>query len=157
MIDLSKVYDLITQAFHMSDDEFHWGKNAVIQGSLENLPAPDKIKGFSDGDYFALVDASTITPVKIGSGVLFQPHYHYSVILCHVGKVGDITKLREDMVNKFSEGWYTFWNSQGNWKEDTDSIFTKVDEIESEFGIIAVQFVGTISQITTKGRGKIYG
>ena len=74
-----------------------------------------------------------------------------------MGKVGDITKIREDMINKFSEGWYTFWQGQGNWKEDTDSIFTKVDEIESEFDIIAVNFVGTISQITTKGRGSIYG
>lgn len=157
MIDLAKVYDLITQAFHESDSEFEWGKNAVIQGTLENLPAPDKIKDFADGDYFALVDASTITPEKVGNSALFKPHYHYSIYLCHKGKVGDITKLRNDMVNKFSEGWFTFWRRQGNWKEDTDEIYTKVDEIESEFNIIAVQFVGTISQITKRGRGNMYG
>jgi hypothetical protein len=157
MIDLAKVYDLITQAFHMSDNEFHWGDNAVIQGSLENLPAPSKIAEFNDGDYFALVDASTVTPEKIGNSALFNAHYHYSMYLCHKGKVGNITKLRTDIANKFSEGWFTFWQEQGNWKEDNDNIFLKVDELESEFDIIAVQFVGTISQITTKGKGSMYG
>jgi len=152
MIDLAKVYDLITQAFHTTNDFFHWGDNAIIQGSLENLPAPNKIAGFGDGDYFALVDYSTITPEKTGNATLFNVYYHYSICLCHVGKVGDITKIREDMINKFSEGWFTFWQEQGNWKEDNEQIFTKVDEIESEFSILAVQFVGTISQITTRGR-----
>ena len=157
MIDLAKVYDLITQAFHTSNDFFHWGDNAVIQGSLEHLPAPSKIAEFNDGDYFALVDASTVTPEKAGNSALFNAHYYYSIVLCHVGKVGDITQLRTDIANKFGEGWFTFWQEQGNWKEDNDNIFLKVDEIESEFDIIAVSFVGTISHITTKGRQRLHG
>ena len=60
------------------------------------------------------------------------------------------------MVNKFSEGWFTFWKEQGNFKEDIEQIFLNVDEIETEFDIIAVQLVGTISHITTKGRQRLY-
>lgn len=152
MINLTEVYDLISQAFHETQDYFKWGDNAVIQGSLKNLPSiKDKVKSFSVGDYFALIDVSSITPEDAGSGGLFQPHYSYSVILCHVGKVGDITKLRNDMVNKFAEGWYKFWSNQYPYKENTDNIFDKVDEIEADFDLLCCQFDGTISHITRRG------
>jgi len=152
MIELQKVYDLIGQAFHYSHDTFHWGNNAIIQGSLKNIPASNTIDQFNDGDYFACVDVSTVIPNEAGHPGLVSPDYAYEITLCHKGKIGDITKLRNDMIDKFAEGWWTFWQSQGNWQETVPQIFTHVDELEESVDIIAVQFVGTISHITQRGR-----
>jgi len=157
MIDLEKIYSLIAQAFHKTQDYFKWGDNAIVQGALEDLPAPKVVsKQFSTGDYFAVVSLGPIRPERAGNQELFQPHYTYLITLCHKGKSGDITKIRNDMINKFAEGWYTFWQAVPGYIEDTENIEQAVTELESNLDLIAVQFSGTISHITTRG-GSLHG
>ena len=151
MIDLEKIYGLISQAFQQSQAVFHWGDHAVIRGSLETLPKPERLNEFEDGDYFALVDINTIVPERSGHIELIEPVYHYAIILCRKGRVDDITALRSEMVNKFAEGWHTFWMKNAQWTEDIVNIYPQVTELESNIDIIACQFVGTISQISEKG------
>lgn len=151
MIDLEEIYSLISQAFHESYETFHWGDNALIKGSLETLPRPERFDDFSDGDYFALISVDTIVPERAGNYELSVPSYHYSLVLCRRGRVDDITALRNLIVNKFAEGWYRFWMKNPQWTEDLINIYPQVTELESNLDVIACQFVGTVSQITDKG------
>jgi hypothetical protein len=157
MIDLTKIYDLMVQAFHKTQDYFKWGDNAIIQGELGNLPAPDEISSkFQDGDYFAIVSLVTVQPdEETGNISLVKPGYKYSIALCHKGKVGDITKLRNDMINMFADGWYSFWSGR-RYRLQIENILLSVPDIERDLDIVAVQFIGTISHITAK-RGDIHG
>jgi hypothetical protein len=151
MIDLEKIYDLITRAFQESQETFHWGDNAIIRGSLETLPKPERLDEFGDGDYFALVDINTIVPERAGNIELIAPVYHYAIILCRKGRVDDITRQRQQILNRFMEGWHNFWMKRPNWTEDTFNIYPQINELESIAEILACQIVGTISQITRKG------
>lgn len=151
MIDLEKIYDLISQAFHGSQDTFHWGDNAIIRGSLETLPKPERLDEFSDGDYFALVDINLVTPERAGNIELVAPNYHYAIILCRKGREGDITGLRSKIINKFMEGWDNFWLKNPRFTEDIPNIYPQITELESSLNVLACQIVGTISQITSKG------
>lgn len=151
MIDLGKVYDLITQAFSESQSVFHWGDNAIIRGSLETLPKPERLDEFSAGDYFALVDIDSIVPEVTGNVELSAPVYHYSITLCRKGRVDDITKTRNDMVNEFMRGWADFWLQRPDWDDEVINIVPALVELESQVDVIAVQFVGTVSQITSRG------
>lgn len=151
MINLQEVYDMITSAFHETDDEFHWGDNAIIQGSIENYPQPDDIKCLSDAAYFALVDIESITPEEMDSPGLHKPNYHYSIILCHKAKTGDLTQIRNDIMTKFTAGWHKYWKGMGQWNCFVENIFPRQNDIETAYDCIAVQITGTISNITTKG------
>lgn len=159
MIDLKKIYSFIAQSFHKSHEYFKWGENAIVQGALEDLPAPKVVsEQFSDGDYFAVVSLGSIRSERAGNKELFQPHYSYLITLCHKGKVGDITKIRNDMINEFAAGWGEFWNGLPRYIQDIEDIATSVPNLESEIDIIAVQFAGTILHVTTKAKGgSLYG
>jgi hypothetical protein len=156
MINLQAVFDMIASAFHETDDYFHWGDNAIIQGSLENLPSPDVIKSLGENEYFALIDVGSIVPEEIDSPGLFKPNYHYSLVLCHQGKVGDVTKIRNDMMSKFLNGWYDYWNGWDQWDCFVDNVIPRLPEIEATYDCLAIQITGTLSEITTKG-GRIEG
>ncbi|HEC88460.1 MAG TPA: hypothetical protein ENI52_03995 [Thermoplasmata archaeon] len=157
MINIAEIYDLISRAFHKSDNFFHWGDNAIIQGSLANLPAPDDIsKRFRDDEYFAIVNVESIQPENAGNDELLRINYNYLITLCHKGKTGDLTKLRNDMVNKFYRGWCRFWKETYGYIENTEDISLSIPELEMNIDIIAVQFNGTITEIVSKG-GIIHG
>lgn len=157
MINLQEVYDFISQAFQKSHDYFKWGDKAIFKGSLKNLPVPEIIDTFDDGDYFAVVDIGSIDPENAGHQNIFKPNYSYEITLIRKGKVGDILKTRDTMVNKFAQGWYEFWLSKHfYYRENTQNILPAENELEAGRDLIVVQFIGTISTITTKG-GPIHG
>jgi hypothetical protein len=145
MINLKEIYDLLSESFSMSDEVFHWGDNAIVQGSLENLPMPEFFQQISDGSYYALFDILNVNP-KVEIEGLYNSAYHFSIILCRKGKGTDITKLRSDMTAGFLNGFAQFMDGQ-EVLYTVDNVFPRVNEIESAYNSIAVQIVGTISRL----------
>ena len=157
MIDREKIFNLITQAFHKSDQYFHWGDNAIVQGSLQDLPAPKAVvDNFDDGDYFAIVQVDDANPGDVGQHDLVDPNFNYDIQLYCKGKQGDITKIRNDLVKHFSAGWYNFWSQVPRYILKNQNVSYSISEVESELDVLGVRFTGTISIITTKG-GSLYG
>ena len=150
MIDLTAIYDLIAQVFHHTQEDFSWGDNAIIHGSVADLPAPDVLSGtFVDGDYFALIDIHDVIPESAGNSSLREVNYEYSIILMRKGKGNiDLTKIRNDMVNKFADGWHKFFAQLSQHREEITNIALAVPELEKDLPLIAVRFDGVITAIT---------
>jgi len=149
MIDLTAIYDLIAQVFHYTQEDFGWGDNAIIHGSVADLPAPDELSGtFVDGDYFALVDIHDVDFEEAGNKSLTKPSYEYTIILMRKGKGNiDITKTRSDMIDKFISGWFIFFAQTTRYQQTIRGQLA-VTELEKDLPLIAVRFDGVITVIT---------
>lgn len=149
MIDIPTIYDLIAQIFHYTQEDFSWGDNAIIHGSVENLPAPDILSAtFIDGDYFALIDIHDIDFEDAGNRSLVMPGYEYTIILMRKGKGNiDVTKIRSDMVDKFVQGWLDFFSKTTRYRQSIRASLT-VTDLEKDLPLIAVRFDGVITVIT---------
>ena len=149
MIDSLAIYDLIAQVFHYTQEDFHWGDNAIIHGSIENLPTPEKLSAvFEDGDYFALIDIHDEDFAESGNTSLTKPSYEYTIILMRKGKGNiDITKTRCDMNDKFINGWFDFFAKTTRYGQTIRGQLA-VTELEKDLPLIAVRFDGVITVIT---------
>jgi hypothetical protein len=150
MIDLNDIYARLGRMFVEMQPTFHFGDNAIIHGTLADLPEPDVIAStFTDGDYFALINIEAVIPHPAGNKELVDPEYGVYITLCRKGKGNiDVTRIRNDMVNVLCDAWSNFWTTQQGYRQEIRNIQLAVHELEEKRNIIAIQLTGVIQHIT---------
>lgn len=141
MIDIQKIYDMLAECLK----QFGAVAKFTSEGGFDNIPPPEELKALADGDKFALIFIPNIVPEYTG-GELWKPRIQYEICLVEKGRIGDIIKKRNTLLNYLANFNYSFRAAKHGqpYKNTILNIFLENNKIEKDWDCIAIIFVGEV-------------